>query len=229
MVRRVMIAIIAALAAAQSGGFAASHPAPYPVTLSEKAAARLLVSEQRPEYPAVARVNYIQGDVYLRIQVSAEGKVEEAHVIRGEPLLAAASLEAVRHWQFRPLQDGAKPEAFETLFRIHFSLRFGGTQQMPLHPQLDLARAIQPPKLVTNPAASARTFRMRILVGTDGTVLDSMGVGAQGPVGEGRNTVRNWKFLPARWGTLNVPWYVDVDVPVAGASDDAEADQAGGV
>ena len=31
--------------------------------------------------------------------------------------------------------------------------------------------------------------------------------------GEARQLVDCWKFLPARWGTIAVPWYLELDVP----------------
>ncbi len=229
MLRPAMVTLFVALLPAMNGLAAAGEPAVQPVALSERAAMRLLTSKQKPFYPAVARVNYIHGDVYLRIMVSNEGKVKDVHILRGEPLLAAASLRAVRHWQFHPLLNGGTAEPFETLIKISFSLRTKVAGSLPQHPDQDLARAVKPPKLVTTPAPSSNTVRMRVLVGPDGDVLDSGGVAGSGPIKAGRTTVRNWKFLPARWGTMTVPWYVEVDVPVRGGADNTTGEEAGGV
>lgn len=224
-----MVTLLVALLPAMNGLAAAGEPAVQPVALSERAAMHLLASKVKPFYPAIARVNYIHGDVYLRITVTAEGKVKDVHILRGEPLLAAASLRAVRHWRFHPLLNGRTAEPFATLIKINFSLRTKVAGSLPQHPNQDLARAVKPPKLVTMPAPSSNTVRMRVLVGPDGEVLDSSGVAGSGPIKGGRTTVQNWKFLPARWGTLNVPWYVEVDVPVHGSTDNTSAEDAGGV
>jgi len=40
--------------------------------------------------------------------------------------------------------------------------------------------------------------------------------GAASLIDEARDNVSHWKFRPARWGTLPVPWYFDADVPVQG-------------
>jgi hypothetical protein len=56
---------------------------------------------------------------------------------------------------------------------------------------------------------------MRVLVGDDGRALDSSLV--SGPIGlfeSAQNKVTQWRFQPARWGNLAVPWYLDLDVPV---------------
>jgi periplasmic protein TonB len=44
----------------------------------------------------------IASKVILQIVVDKEGKVSDAKVLSGEPMLASASLDAVRQWKFRP-------------------------------------------------------------------------------------------------------------------------------
>jgi TonB family protein len=229
MQRPRLIALFTGLLAATSGAVPVRGAAGRPITLSERAATRLLISREKPEYPAIARVNYIQGDVYIRVVVSPEGAVRDAHIVQGEPLLAAAALKAVRQWRFHALRDGLKPEEFQTLVHINFTLVAKNPQELPQHPQEDLARAVKPPQLLTSPLASSRKVRLRVLVDRNGKVLDAMGAGGTGRIEAARDVVRGWQFLPARWGTLNVPWYVEVEVPVEGNPDNTEAERAGGV
>ena len=68
-----------------------SAPASPPVKLERKDAARLLLSKLKPEYPAVAKVNYIRGHVDIEIVVARDGRVVEAHVLHGNPILAASA------------------------------------------------------------------------------------------------------------------------------------------
>lgn len=223
-----LVALFTGILATTSVAMPVWSAAGRPVTLSDKAATRLLVSREKPEYPAIARVNYIQGDVYIRLVVMPNGTVADAHIVQGEPLLAAASLEAVRRWRYRPLRDGENTEAFQTMVHINFTLHTKVIQDLPQHPQQDLARAIKPPKLLTRPVASSHKVRLRVLVDKNGKVLDAVSAGGADRIDAARETVREWRFLPARWGTLNVPWYVDVDVPVVNDADGAEADRTGG-
>jgi len=30
-----------------------------------------------------------------------------------------------------------------------------------------------------------------------------------------RKTIESWTFRPAHWGSLAIPWYLDVDVPIS--------------
>lgn len=207
----------------------ASGNASTPVHLREKAASKLLLAKVKPEYPPIADVNYIQGNVYIQVIVSAKGAVKEAHVVRGEPLLAASSLQAVHKWRFRPFRDGGRAKAFVTLFRFNFVLHTHNAQPMPAHPAQDLARAVKPPKLTTKPSQSSKIVRLRVLVGRDGKALDSSVIGGKGDAEEARQVVRGWKFIPARWGTMSVPWYLEVAVPVGGSRGTSATNPTGGV
>ena len=63
-------------------------------TLDPKKAAKLVVKREVPEYPPLAKVNFIQGPVRMMVKVSAQGQVSEAHVVIGHPFLAVAALRA---------------------------------------------------------------------------------------------------------------------------------------
>src|SRR5438876_398304 len=72
------VCLIASVLAAQTGS-----PAPDADLLDSKSASRMLVNEVKPEYPALAKLNYIQGAVRMQLRVTREGRVVEAHVVRG--------------------------------------------------------------------------------------------------------------------------------------------------
>jgi hypothetical protein len=58
---------------------------------------------------------------------------------------------------------------------------------------------------------------LRLLVSPEGGILDSQVLqGRARYVAEARQLVAHWKFRPARWGALSVPWYLEVEVPVEG-------------
>ena len=56
---------------------------------------------------------------------------------------------------------------------------------------------------------------MRVLVGSNGEVLDATSPNAlRQEVELARKNLQLWRFRPARWGAITVPWYVTVSVPV---------------
>jgi len=188
-------------------------------TLDAKKAATLVVKREVPEYPPLAKMNYIQGAVRMVVRVSTEGQISEAHVVIGHPFLAVAALDAIRKWLFRPAKARPGPAEFQTYVDVHFALHYRKLEQLPRQPESDLLKQIHPPQLVDKPVGSAATttVHLRLLVGAEGSVLDSAPLTGHALfVEEARESVSRWKFRPAYWGTLPVPWYVDVDVPVQG-------------
>ncbi|MFB3922638.1 MAG: TonB family protein [Terriglobia bacterium] len=187
--------------------------------MDPKKALKLIVKREAPEYPAVAKVNYIQGPVRMLVKVSPDGEIREAHVVVGHPFLAVAALEAIRKWLFRPATTRQGPAEFQTYLDVSFALRSKKLEQFPQEPERDLLRQIRPPQLVeksVDPDADA-TLRVRLLVGAEGSVVDATSLAPRAAnLGEARESVSHWKFRPAYWGTLPVPWYFDVDVPVRG-------------
>ena len=54
-------------------------------------------------YPPTARQARVEGTVILETKVGVDGKVTDAKVLRGIPLLDQAALDAVRQWEYRPM------------------------------------------------------------------------------------------------------------------------------
>jgi TonB family protein len=188
-----------------------------PVVLKQQEAIRFLVRQPAPQYPVLAKMNYIQGNVRVLATVSEDGNVSEVHAMSGHPFLALAALKAVSNWLFRPARLRNGPAEFMTLVDVHFLLHARKITQMPREPERDLRRQVLPPKLLEQPAAPfhATHVRLRVLVGPDGDAVDSLPIGAGTRLlTKARRIVDGWKFQPARWGALPVPWYLDVDVPV---------------
>jgi len=188
--------------------------------LGAKEASHLLVSQIPPEYPVLAKVNYIQGQVRVRLTVDTEGRVVNAHVLSGNPLLAAAVLNAVAAWHYRPYvaRGGSSPTAFETRLEVNFSLRTNRMDLVPTQAESDFRRQVKPPEVLAGPAkspAADSSVRLRVLVNAEGKVIDSQILkGIPSLVEKATRVIMRWSFRPARWGTLAVPWYLDVDVPV---------------
>jgi len=203
---------------------------PQVTALGSRAAARLLIHVAKPDYPAIAKVNFIQGRVKLEITVNPGGKVVEVHVMEGEPLLAAAAFKAVRKWLYRPYVAPGGPAPFSTDVVINFALHprtFGG--RFPENAEGDLEKQVHPPEVVARPHAdpSAVGVRLRVLVDSEGKVLDAVAIEATGAQVElARKDLRRLKFRPAHWGSLAIPWYVIVKVPLEQASRKQAANSA---
>ncbi len=188
-----------------------------PVIVDRNIASYLVRSQIKPEYPVVARVNYIQGRVRMEVVVTTEGRVKEAHVVHGHPFLAVSALQAVRRWIYRPFVTKSGPAAFLTVIDMNFTLHTKKLEQLPDAAERDLYRQVRPPEVVDRPLGqpSACSVRMRILVGDKGQVVDWHPVaGSASQFGVARKSLEHWTFRPAHWGALAVPWYLDVDVPI---------------
>jgi TonB family protein len=83
-----------ATAAARSGDAAET------VTPPEK------IKHVQPVYPSLAQAARVEGSVLLSVAVDEHGKVTNAKVLRGVPLLDRAALEAVMQWEYSPMRRG---------------------------------------------------------------------------------------------------------------------------
>ncbi|MEJ2007566.1 MAG: TonB family protein [Acidobacteriota bacterium] len=211
------------LAASGLQGAEATPAARRAVMLDKQTANRLLIRIVKPHYPPVARVNYIQGVVRLRITVSPKGKVAELHVVEGEPILAAAAIEAVQKWRYRPYISSEGPAPFRAIIALKFAIRrhsFGPHSHFPSNPEGYLEKQIHPPEVVAHPQAdpSDDNVKFRVLVNAKGKVLDAVPMqGKRSKAEQAQENLRHWKFRPAHWGALAVPWYLIVRVPLVHA------------
>jgi TonB family protein len=68
-----------------------------------------LISRRDPVYPMIAKNSRISGSVEMHFKVSTEGRVFDAAVIKGPPLLAQAALQAVQEWRYKPARRNGVP------------------------------------------------------------------------------------------------------------------------
>lgn len=204
-------------------------PANRPIELDRKMASKLLVNQVTPEYPSVARVNYIRGQVRVLITVGPSGRVSFAHVVHGHAFLAASALKAIRQWVYRPLITASGPAEFQTIVDVNFTLRSVKADRLPPDPDQDLTRQVRPPQALEAPPgdASADCVRMRVLVNDGGHAIDATPLaGPPSLFQAARQRIEGWKFRPARWGNFKVPWYVDVSVPTDGVEPNEEKSES---
>ncbi len=82
-----------------------------------------LVNSIAPEYPDVARLAGIDGDVTLRIFVARDGSIRGITPISGPPVLARAAMRAVEQWRYAPAIVDGRPVDVVTTVRLAFRLR----------------------------------------------------------------------------------------------------------
>jgi TonB family protein len=189
-----------------------------PITLTPKQAQKLLWTKSTPDYPPLAKVNYIRGEVLLELTVSDRGKVVNAHVLAGNAILAASALKATRRWIYHPLDTPSGPSGFVTRVELKFALLNDPVELTPRHAEQDLLRQVKPPRVIrpTEAGPRGRLVHMRLLVDDQGQVIDAQAW----PLGQGqfeaaRETLQGWTIRPAHWGSLPIPSYLEVDVPVS--------------
>lgn len=80
-----------------------------PVATADDYRPAQLMTGKRPQYPARAARNRIEGTVVVRFEVDEEGKVKKARISRGIVELNDAALDAVRAWKFKPAVKAGRP------------------------------------------------------------------------------------------------------------------------
>ncbi len=196
-----------------------------PVFLKIKEAGALLLVKPEPAYPPLAKINYIQGRVRIRILVNEQGRVVEAHVVSGHPFLAAAGLATLADWRYRPYRTSEGLRQFVTEVQIVFGLRIKDPTAVPSQPEADLRRQVRPPRVLSRPdevgtrvePPAAPSIHVRVLVSSEGKAIDlDPAPGFPANFDALREQFASWKFLPAQFGSMAVPWYLDVDIPTNG-------------
>jgi TonB family protein len=67
-----------------------------------------------PTMPPLAKAARVGGKVKLHVIISRSGDVSIVTVISGHPMLAAAVVEAVKQWKYRPFTESGNPSAVAT-------------------------------------------------------------------------------------------------------------------
>ncbi len=81
----------------------------------ENASERKVIARVEPTYPPTLERLYIGGVVRLQVDVAANGTVEGAQLIGGNPILGQAAIAAVKQWKYAPAKMKTK-----TVERLEF-------------------------------------------------------------------------------------------------------------
>ena len=96
--------------------------APQKLRVSEGVAAGNLLRKIEPQYPQMAKIAHIQGDVILAATISKGGTIENLHQVSGHPILVQAAMEAVKQWRYKPYLLNGEPVEVETTIKVTFRM-----------------------------------------------------------------------------------------------------------
>lgn len=93
-----------------------------PLAQSEGVMAARLVLRVQPEYPRLAKLMHLSGDVRLRAIIGTDGSVQQLEVLSGNPILSRAAVLAVRRWRYQPTRLNGQPVEVQTNITVTFVL-----------------------------------------------------------------------------------------------------------
>ena len=111
--------------AQENGGTQTQDPAAAsPQTVSVPASEMIGMTDHKvlPQYPKDALIKGIQGDVVFNIVVDESGKITSSKLVSGDPLLVAASKDAIRQYSFRPYKVDGNAVRVESQLGFHFTV-----------------------------------------------------------------------------------------------------------
>ncbi len=79
-----------------------------------------IVQRVPPVWPQAARDADVRGMVILQADVTTDGTVRDARVLRGVAMLNAAAVEAVRQWRFEPAGSDGRPDPVTVTVMVQF-------------------------------------------------------------------------------------------------------------
>lgn len=94
-----------------------------PVVVGGNIKAPIRIRYVPPTYPDIARDARVQGVVIIEAIIGADGKVQQARVLRSRPLLDEAALTAVREWEYTPTLLNGKPTPVIMTVTVVFKLQ----------------------------------------------------------------------------------------------------------
>jgi protein TonB len=94
---------------------------PLRIRVSAGVSQKLLVKRVDPEYPIAALRGRIRGNVVLHILITKAGDVATVELVLGHPILAAAAMDAVKQWKYKPYLLNGIPIEVDTEVLVSFS------------------------------------------------------------------------------------------------------------
>jgi TonB family protein len=97
--------------------------APERVAISKETAQGLSAKDRvEPRYPQQAKYDHIQGTVVFHAVIDSAGNIIALEPLSGPRQLVPASMEAVRHWKYKPYLPQGRPVEVDTTIEVNFAV-----------------------------------------------------------------------------------------------------------
>jgi len=97
--------------------------APERVAISKETAQGLSAKARvEPRYPQQAKYAHIQGTVVFHAVIDSAGNIIALEPLAGPAQLVPASMEAVRHWKYKPYLPQGRPVEVDTTIEVNFAV-----------------------------------------------------------------------------------------------------------
>lgn len=116
----VLVGLLGLLVSARAQDDTAAKPKK--LRVSSGVAEGLKIHAVNPKYPREAREKGIQGDVILQATIDTKGNITNLNAVKGDPILAEASIDAVKQWKYKPYILNGEPVEVETTIKIQFHM-----------------------------------------------------------------------------------------------------------
>jgi len=97
-------------------------PGPRKFRISSGVAEASMTHSVAPVYPLEAKQGHIEGTVIIQCTIDKQGNVTNLRVVSGPPSLVDATVEAVKHWKYRPYRYNGEPVDVETTITVRFHM-----------------------------------------------------------------------------------------------------------
>jgi len=189
-----------------------------------------------PVYPALAQQAKIQGTVVLEIVIGPTGAVTDTRVLRQNPLLDAAALDAVRKWKYTPtLLNGAPVPVIMT---VTLTFDLGKDRQSPVITEapINTDGTVRDPRVVNIPPAEfaqpvgpfvSTPANPKVIVVPQGYVIAEVTIAKDGTVRQvtlikgdatlaapALDAVRRWRYAPTLLNGAPIEVVMTVLVPI---------------
>ncbi len=90
--------------------------------ISQGVSQGLLIKKVQPVYPQNAKAMRLEGPVDMEAVIDKEGKITNLKVLKGQPILARAAVDAVRQWRYKPYYLDGQPVEIQTQITVVFKM-----------------------------------------------------------------------------------------------------------
>ncbi|MFN0112682.1 MAG: energy transducer TonB [Blastocatellia bacterium] len=98
-------------------------PPPKKINVSGGVLQGSAIRKPAPAYPPIAKAARAAGAVQVQVTISEDGRVIDAQVVSGHPLLRDAALQAARQWTFKPTELSGVPVKVQGVLTFNFTLQ----------------------------------------------------------------------------------------------------------